>query len=288
MLHTRVLREGCTGHIDTLRQRLVGFQRIQLFKQLQRGQRRAAGQRVAGVGVRMQKAPRHIVVVERGVHRIGGEHGRQRQCAACEAFGQANEIRPDSGLLVGEHGARAAKAHGDFVYHQVHLVAAAQRTCQAQVFGVVHRHAGRALHQGLDDEGCGGCVVFLQPCFQRGSCASGHVLRGLPRCRTACVRAGHGVGQAHQRGIGFAKDRNVGHGQRAHGFAVVATGQAHKAALGRAAGVAPVVRAHLQGDLGGGGTIAAVERVAQAGERGQALGQLHHGCVCEARQHHVV
>jgi hypothetical protein len=39
-------------------------------------------------------------------------------------------------------------AHGDLVDHQVHLVAVAQRARQAQVFGVVHGHAGGALHSG--------------------------------------------------------------------------------------------------------------------------------------------
>ena len=149
-------------------------------------------------------------------------------------------------------------------------------------------HAGCALHQGLDDERSGGAVVLLQPRLQRRSGAPGHVLRRLTRGCAACIGAGHGVGQAHQGCIGLVEDRNVGHGQRAHRFAVVAAGQAHKAALGGAAGVAPLVRAHLQGDLGGGRAIAALECVAEAGERGQAFRQFHHGRMGEARQHHVV
>ncbi|MNV28823.1 hypothetical protein D3C71_1200260 [compost metagenome] len=187
-----------------------------------------------------------------------------------------------------KHGARAAKAYGDLVHHQVHVIAAAQRARQAQVVGVVHGHARSTLHQRFNNECGGGGVVLLQPGLQRGGGAPGHVLRGFARGCIARIGAGHGIGQTHQRGIGLAEDRNVGHSECAHGLAVVAAGQAYKAAFGRAACVAPVVRAHLERDLGGGCAVAAVERMAQAGEGGQALGQLHHGRVGKARQHHVV
>ena len=105
---------------------------------------------------------------------------------------------------------------------------------------------------------------------------------------SARIRRRHGGAEAQQGRIGLAEERDVSDRQRAHRLAVVAAGQADEAALARAAGVAPVVGAHLQRDLGGGGAVAAVEGVAQAGERAQALGQLHHRRVGEAGEHHVL
>ncbi len=70
---------------------------------------------------------------------------------------------------MGEEGAGAAEAGHDFVGDQVHAVAIAQRARLAQVFRVVHRHAGRALHQRFDDQ-CGGArVMLLQMLLQRAA-----------------------------------------------------------------------------------------------------------------------
>jgi len=67
-----------------------------------------------------------------------------------------------------------------------------------------------------------------------------------------------------------------------------AAGQADEAVLVRLALVAPGMRTHLQRDLGGRGAVAAVEGMAQAGERTQPLGQLHHRRMGEAGQHDVI
>ena len=69
---------------------------------------------------------------------------------------------------------------------------------------------------------------------------------------------------------------------------MIAAGQADEIGLLRTAGVAPVVRAHLQRDLGGRGAVAGVEGVAQAGQRAEALRQLHHRLVRQSGQHHVI
>ncbi len=74
------------------------------------GQRRAAGQRITGVGVRMQEAARDVVVVEGLVNLVRGQHHRQRQVAAGDAFGQAEKVGRDAGLLAGEQRSGAPEA----------------------------------------------------------------------------------------------------------------------------------------------------------------------------------
>ena len=278
-------REEAVDHGGALE---VDREHVLAFEDVQRGQRRAARERVAGVRVRVQEAARRVVVVEGLVDRVGGEHRRQRQRAAGQALGQADEVRPDARLLVREHRAGAAEAHRDLVDDQVHAEAVAQRARLAQVGRVVHRHARRALHQRLDDEGGGLLVMLDQPRLQLARGAMRDVGGGLVALRATRVGRRDGGRETHQRCVGLAEQRDVGHAQRTRGLAVVAALQRDEAVLGRPAGVAPVVRAHLQRDLGGRGAVAGVERVAQAGEGGQALRQLDHGRMRQPGQHRVV
>ena len=238
--------------------------------------------------MRVQEAARDLVVPEGAVDRVGGQHGRQRQHAAGQALGQAQEVRPDAGLLVREQRAGAAEADRDLVEHQMHPPAVAQLAHPAQVDRIVHRHAGGALHQRLQDDRGRLRVVRLQPDGQCGGGPLGHVGGAFARAGTAGVGAVDGGGQAHQRRIGVAEDAQIGDRQRPDRLAVVAAGQADEAGLVRLALVAPGMRAHLQRDLGGRGAVAAVEGMAQAGERTQPLGQLHHRRMGEAGQHDVI
>jgi len=108
--------------------------------------------------------------------------------------------------------------------------------------------------------------------------------------RGARVRARHGGAGTHQRRVGVAKERDVGDGERADRLAVVAAGEIHEAVLAGAARVAPVVRGHLQRDLGRRGAVGGVERVSEmrAGQRGEPLGQLDDRLVREAGQHRML
>ena len=128
----------------------------------------------------------------------------------------------------------------------------------------------------------------LQPGLQAPGCAARHVGSRFAGPGLACIGAGHGGRQTHQRAVGIAKQRNIGDRQRAYGLAVVAAGQTHETVLGRLPLVAPVMRTHLQRDFGGRSAVAAVERMTQAGQAGQALGQLDHGSVGETGQHHMI
>ena len=123
------------------------------------------------------------VVVERFVDGVARQHDRERQVAAGNALRQAQEVRRDAGLLVGEERAGAPEAGHDLVGDEVHLVAVAQRARAAQVLGVVHRHAGRALHQRLDDQRRGFAVVPLEMPLQVLRAAHGVVARGLALLR---------------------------------------------------------------------------------------------------------
>ena len=111
----------------------------------------------------MQKTPRHVVGIKSLVDAVCGEHCRQWQRAARQAFGQTNKVGQDGGLLVRKHAAGTAKAGGNLIDHQMHVVVTAQRTHLIQVAGVMHGHACSALHQGLHDQRCGTGVVLLQP-----------------------------------------------------------------------------------------------------------------------------
>ena len=112
---------GCAETGQQVGALAVAGDHVVLLEDVERRQCGAAGQRVAGVGVRVQEAAPDAVVVEGAVDRVGGEDDRQRQVAAGDAFRQAQEIRPDAGLLMGEEGAGAAAADGDLVADQMHL-----------------------------------------------------------------------------------------------------------------------------------------------------------------------
>ena len=66
-------------------------------------------------------------------------------------FDRAHEIRPDRSLFAREESAGAPAADRDFIGDQVHAEFVAQRAELRQVRRIVHRHAGRALHERFDD-----------------------------------------------------------------------------------------------------------------------------------------
>ena len=204
-------------------------------------------------------------VVEKGVvDRVARQHDGKRQITAGNAFRQAHQVGPDFRLLVGEEGAGAAAADGDFVTDQVHFVLVAQLAGEAQVFRVVHRHAGGTLDQRFDDQRGRAFAVFLQPVGEAGRGAAGDVSRRFPRFGQTEVRRGQDVcGVANQRRVGVLENRDVGDGQRADGFAVVAAGEAEEFGFFRPADIAPVMKAHLQRDLGRRGAVRGVEGVAE-------------------------
>ena len=237
----------------------------------------------------MQKAADRGVVVKSAVDGVGGEHDRERQVAAGNAFGQAQEIGADAGLFMREEGAGAAAADGDFVADQVHFVAVAQCARQSEIFRVVHEHAAGALNERFDDQRGN---VFVMPCqmgFERLGRAAGNINRCFAVFGLAGIRRRHGGRGADERGIGIAENRHVGHRQCADRFAVVAAGEAKEIAFFVAATIAPAVEGHLERDLGRRSAVGGVETMAErpTGQGGQALRQFDRRLVREAGEHDV-
>ena len=104
--------------------------------------------------MRMQETARDVAMIEGLVHVVCRHHQRQWQVTAADAFGQAQEIRPDVGLLAREETAGTATADGDLVGNQVHMEFIAQRAQRCQVARCIHPHADCALYQRFDDD-CG-------------------------------------------------------------------------------------------------------------------------------------
>ncbi len=257
---------GGAGH--ACGQRLVRLDDVVLGEDVQRRQCGGTGQRIAGVGVRMKKgAQGRVVVVERLIQAVGGEHRGHRQIAAGKGLGQAEEVRRDAGLLAGEHRAGAPEADGDLVVDEVHLVAVAGLAQQLEVDRVVHAHAAGTLDQRLDDDRGDVLVMLGQGLL--------HVREHLPRVffpadtfgPQVAVRARHLERVQQQWLVGAGEQCHVAHRHGGHGFAVIAIGQRDEALLALAAAVTPVVEAHLQRHLDAGGAVVGVEHTLQPGRR---------------------
>ncbi|MCY1296171.1 hypothetical protein D9M70_455460 [compost metagenome] len=125
-----------------------------------------------------------------------------------------------------EEGAGAAAADRDLVGDQVDPVAVAQRARAVEIGRVMHRHAGGALRQRLDDQRGDLAGALAQQRFQLRQRARGHVGGRFAAHGLARIRRHHHMGAADQRVVGIAEDLHVGHRERAHGLAVVAVAQA--------------------------------------------------------------
>ena len=93
---------------------------------------------------------------------LGRERGRERQVAACEPLGEAEQVGRDALVLAREHPARAAEAGGHLVEDQEHAVAVAELADRAQVARRVNEHPGRALDERLHDHGRDLAAVLSQ------------------------------------------------------------------------------------------------------------------------------
>ena len=84
--HARMLGQRCQCSGDFLRARPVLRQHVVLREDVERSQRGAAGERVAGVRVRMQEGACGGVVVKGFIYRVRRHDDGQRQVAARDAF----------------------------------------------------------------------------------------------------------------------------------------------------------------------------------------------------------
>jgi hypothetical protein len=198
----------------------------------------------------MEEAAAGRVVVELGVDLVGRHDDRQRQIAPRDAFREAQEVRLDGRLLMGEKGAGAAAADGDLVTDQMHLVLVAEAAGETQVFRIVHRHAAGALDQRFDDQRCDVAMVLFEMAFKVAGRPAGHVDPALALCRKARIGRGDGMGRTNQRAIGILEQRHVGYRQGADGLAVITAGKAEEVLFFHPTPVLPGVERHLERDLG--------------------------------------
>jgi hypothetical protein len=91
----RVLGQRGEGGTDFCRFLAVD-RNVVLLEDVERRQRGAAGQRVAGVGMRVQEGAGDRVVEEGGVDGVAAQHDGERQVAAGDAFRQAHQVGADA------------------------------------------------------------------------------------------------------------------------------------------------------------------------------------------------
>ncbi len=94
-------RNGCAMRLKNAALARLAASTLVLREDVQRGQRGAAGQRIAGVGMRMQEAARGLVGIEGLVDIVRRHHDGERQVAAGDAFGQQQEVRGNTGCRSG-------------------------------------------------------------------------------------------------------------------------------------------------------------------------------------------
>ena len=261
----RVVRERRKRVRHAARQRAVPRDHVLVAEDAERRERRRAGERIAGVAVRVQERGQlQVVVVEGLVHGLGGEHHRERQVAAGQSLRQAQEVRADARLLAGEERAGAAEADRDLVRDQQHAVAVAGLAQEREVHGVVHAHRARALHQRLDDDGGDLVRVLGQRRFHVREHAPAVRLPALARLAPVAVGGGHRDDVHQQRLVHLLVELDVADGERAERLAVVAVRERDEAALLRPAEVVPVVEAHLDRDLDRGRAVVGEEAAREA------------------------
>ena len=238
----------------------------------------------------MQEAAGGVVVVERLVDFVAREHAGQRQVAAGDALGEAQQVGRDVGLLACEQRPGAPEAGHHLVGDQQHLVLRAQRARAAQERRMVEAHAAGALHQRLDHHRGDLVVLVGEQLLQRLGRGRRAVDAGVVMVLRVPAREGGHERGTQERRIRLAEDRDVGHAQGPERLPVVSALESDEAVLPRASAVRPVMRRHLERDLHRRGAVGCEERVTEPSgrEAREALRQLHRGAVGEARQHHVL
>ena len=246
-------------------QQTVVLQDRSLAEEAERGERRAAGERIARITMRVQERdPACEIAVERAVDLIGGQNRAERQIAAREPLRQAQEIRADSGLFAREHRSGPAETHRHLVGDEMDPNLIAGRAQAFQVNRVVHAHPARALHEGLDDDRAHLVGMAFQETRQGLEPARTVRTPALARLAMVAIRRGRADDVHEQRAIAFAVQREVGHRQRPEGLAVVGVFEGDEAGLAGFPPIPPVMEAHLERHLDGGRTVIGVETTCEA------------------------
>ena len=126
-----------------------------LVEQLEVAEGHRGREGVPGVGVTVVQRQLGQIGAEEGVvHAPARDRRRHRQVPAGEALAEARAGRgADAALLGREQRAGAAEPGGDLVADEQHVVpAGTRRPAAREALGIGQLHAGRALHERLDDD----------------------------------------------------------------------------------------------------------------------------------------
>src|SRR5262249_25604877 len=105
----------------------AGVREGRFAQQRKRLESNRARERVRGVRVAVKELLELVLLAEKGrVDLLGREGGGEREVAARDPLGEAEEVGGDGFLLAGEQGAGAAEASGDLIHDDVHAVASAE------------------------------------------------------------------------------------------------------------------------------------------------------------------
>ena len=113
----------------------------------------------------------------------------------------------------------------------------------------MHRHTYRALHQRLDDHGRNTIRTALQQQAHRGDRARCHLTTRFAIDCLARIRTHHHVRAAEHPAVRLGEYRHIRDTERTYRFAVIAALEANEFLFLGVAGIAPVMKTHLQCDL---------------------------------------
>ncbi len=160
---------------------------------------------------------------------VGGQRRRQRQIAAGQPFGRAQEVGRDVFLFAGEERSGPPKADGHFVGDQRNAMLAGECPHPSEIPGWMHEHPRRPLDERLDDEAGGPVAILDNQPLQLGKAVLQIGGRRVPRWRAESHRRGNHHRLEQQITIGGMELGNVADAHRAQRVPVVGTAQAQKA-----------------------------------------------------------
>ena len=225
---------------------------------------------------------------ERLVDRLAGEHGRERQVAAGEAFAARHQVGRDVDVVDRPHATGAADAGCHLVDDHESPELVAQRAHAAHERRVMGEHATGCLHERLDHDGAHPVALALENgahfCEDLArACLSGLALRQH-------ARGGHHAGVEQDRPVGRVEQLDTADAYRPEGVAVIALGDVDVERPQRPRGLRRRLERHLDRCLDGGRAVARVEHPGEAVGSGveQPFGQLDAWLVGQAEEGRVV
>ena len=219
---------------------------------------------------------------------VVGDRRRHRQIARGQPLGEADDVRGDTRLLHGEHGAGAAEAGRHLVEDDENAGGPGNVDQALEKFRTAHAHAAGALQQRLDDQSGDILRAVPQAILERGKRTALAILGRL----VAVERVGEGQHRnlAHEIAMEREEARAAADRHGAERVAVIAAVEGDEDAAFSLAAIGPILIGHLQGDLDRGGAVIRIEDAREiAGEHsGERARQVDGRAMREAGEHHML